>query len=217
MTQNLLLETIPLTHTSVSLYVPEPTHVKALYQLQLNTDTSTPFPYWSQVWPAAIAMAEFLALNPCFIHNKTVLELAAGLGLPSLVAAKVAKEVYCTDYLPEAISVIEQSITHNQLKNMNGGLLDWNKLPTPLPQADIVLLSDINYNPADFDRLHQVLKAFLQQGSTLLLTTPQRLLAKPFIEMLLPWCRLKEEVEVVRNRAVVSVTVLVLALEFSKE
>lgn len=217
MTQNILLETIPLTQNSVTLYVPEPTYIKELYQLQLNNDACTPFPYWSQVWPAAVAMAEFLALHPNYIANKTVLELAAGLGLPSLVAAKVAKAVYCTDYLPEAISVIEQSITHNQLKNMNGGLLDWNKLPTPLPQADIVLLSDINYNPADFDRLHQVLKAFLQQGSTLLLTTPQLLLAKPFIEMLLPWCRLKEEVEVVRNRAVVSVTVLVLALEFSKE
>jgi predicted nicotinamide N-methyase len=132
------------------------------------------------------------------------------------VAAKVAKSVYCTDYLPEAITVIEKSITHHQLKNMYGSLLDWNNLPSPLPQADVVLLSDINYNPADFNNLYAVLKAFLQQGSTLLLTTPQRLLAKPFVEMLLPWCTLKEEVEVEYKGAVVAVTVLVLAWDAGK-
>ena len=216
MTQKLLLEKIPLTNTTVSIYVPEPTHIKALYQLQLQANPTTPFPYWSQVWPSAVAMAQYLTLHPYYIQNKTVLELAAGLGLPSLVAAKVAKSVYCTDYLPEAITVIEKSITHHQLKNMYGSLLDWNNLPSPLPQADVVLLSDINYNPADFNNLYAVLKAFLQQGSTLLLTTPQRLLAKPFVEMLLPWCTLKEEVEVEYKGALVAVTVLVLTWDAGK-
>jgi predicted nicotinamide N-methyase len=211
MTQDLLLQNIHLANTSIDLYVPEPIRVKTLYQSQISVDASTPFPYWSQVWPAAIALAHFIEKHPYYIENKTVLELAAGLGLPSLVAARVGKKVDCTDYLPDAVTVMKQSVAHHQLKNMFCSLLDWNKMPAPFPKADVVLMSDINYNPTDFDILYSVLKTFLEQGSTLLLTTPQRLLAKPFVEKLMPWCTLKEEMEVQQAGVTVPITVLVLA------
>ncbi len=216
MTKKLFLENIRLTNTSIELYVPEPTHVKALYQSQIKLDACTPFPYWSQVWPAAIALANFIEKHPYYIKNKTVLELAAGLGLPSLVAARVAKSVYCTDYLPDAITVIEQSVEHHQLKNVFCSLLDWNNMPSSFPHAEVVLMSDINYNPTDFDILYSVLKTFLQQGSILILTTPQRLLAKPFIEKLMTWCQLKEEMEVEHKSMLVPITVMVLVQDFGK-
>ncbi len=216
MTKKLLLQSILLKNNTIEIYVPEPTHVKTVYQAQLKIDTASPFPYWSQVWPAAVAMAKFLELHPYYIENKIVLELAAGLGLPSFVAAKEAKSVFCTDYLPDAITVIEKSVEHHQLKNISCGLMDWNNMPIPFPQAEVVLMSDVNYDPADFEILYSVLKTFLEQGSTLLLTTPQRLLAKPFVEMLLPWCQLKEEMEVAYKGTIVPITLMVLAADFGE-
>src|SRR5688572_33367426 len=57
---------------------------------------STLFPYTtlfrSQVWPSAIALSEFIVSNQQLVHNKNILELGAGLGLPSLVASKRSEE-----------------------------------------------------------------------------------------------------------------------------
>ena len=62
------------------------------------------FPYWSKVWPSAEALALFILQHPEYIAGKMVVELGAGLGLPSLVAAQMAASVLCTDYEPEAVA-----------------------------------------------------------------------------------------------------------------
>ncbi len=80
-----------------------------------------------------------------------------------------------------------RSARHLQLANVTGKVLNWNQLPHDIT-ADVLILSDINYGPNQFDRLNKVLQWFLQKGTTILISTPQRLMAKPFIEKLLPWC-----------------------------
>ena len=212
MTNNLILNRISFGNDSLEIYLPNPDNVKRSYKQQLADNPETPFPYWSQVWPAAVAMARFLARQPHYIQGKKVLELAAGLGLPSLVAAGAARQVYCTDYLPEAISTINQSILHNNIQNIECGLLDWNNPPNPFPHFDVVLMSDVNYDPSGFDTLFSLFKTFLNQESTIILSTPQRLLAKPFIERLMPWCRLSEEIEVEHLGAMVPISMMVFTL-----
>ena len=209
MTKELILNRISFAKDTIEIFLPNPSVVRKVYEQQIEIFPETPFPYWSQVWPSAVAMAQYLVENPTYIQDKKVLELAAGLGLPSLIAAKMAKEVYCTDYLPEAISTINQSIVHNKLKNITTGILDWSKLPVAFPYYDVVLMSDVNYNPAEFEVLFSLFKTFLHQRSTIILTTPHRLLAKPFIEWLMPWCKLKTEVEVPHKNDLVSISVMV--------
>lgn len=209
MTQELILNSISFAKDTIEILLPNPTIVRKVYQQQIEIFPETHFPYWSQVWPSAVAMAQFLVENPDYIQHKKVLELAAGLGLPSLIAAKFAKEVYCTDYLQEAISTINQSVEHNKLTNITTGLLDWSKPPVPSPFYDVVLMSDVNYNPPEFEALFSLFKIFLYQRSTIILTTPHRLLAKPFMEWLMPWCKLKTEIEVPHNNGLVSISVMV--------
>jgi predicted nicotinamide N-methyase len=83
--------------------------------------------------------------------------------------------------------VLQQVINHNRFNNMESRRLNWHQLPEDL-QPDVLLLSDINYDPAEFDILYQVLSRFLQKRTLIMLSTPQRLLAKPFISRLMPWC-----------------------------
>lgn len=178
---------------SIDLYVPDPVQIQESFLQKFRDNSFTPSPYWSQVWPAAIALSNFLIANYQYTHEKKVLELAAGLGLPSFVAATYAREVLCTDYLPEAIQVMNQSITHNKLNNVTTGLIDWNNIPSDIT-ADVLLFSDINYEPASFDALYNVVQRFIEQGTTIILSTPQRIMGKHFIERLLPWCIHQEEV-----------------------
>lgn len=174
-----------------SLYVPNQDQVRHLHR----QNATAPFPYWARLWPAAIAMGRWLVDNKSLLQNKKVLELAAGLALPSLIAARYADEVCCTDYLPDPLEVVARSITHNQLTSIQCQLLNWHHLPADI-RTDILLLSDVNYHPSEFDALMNVIRHFLDNGTRIVLTTPQRLAAKPFIEKLLPFCTTQKEMAI---------------------
>lgn len=191
----LQLQTVSLGEYCLQLYIPDPQGVKAYYRLQKEKDINAPFPYWAKLWPAALAMGTFLLQHPQYITGKKVLELAAGLSLPSLIAARYAQEVCCSDYIPEAVAIAQKSAHYNGLMNISGTILNWCNLPESL-SADILLLSDINYDPEAFDLLYGVLITFLEKSTTIILTTPQRLMAKPFVERLLPWCVHQQEIAV---------------------
>lgn len=183
---SLTLQTIQRKGYETTLFVPDAQQVQQTYYQQKQLNPNTPFPHWTKLWHSALALSDFLQQHTALIQGKTVLELAAGLGLPSLLAARYAAQVCCSDYLQEAVDVMARSAAHNQLPNMEARLLNWYQLPASL-HAEVVLLSDINYDPAAFEQLYQVLSGFIQAGATIILSTPQRLMAKPFIERLLRW------------------------------
>lgn len=190
-------------------FVPDSSVLQQAFTKQLQTDPSTPAPYWAQVWPSAYALCEFIATQPHWLKNKTVLELAAGLGLPSLLAAQLAKKVTCSDYVPEAVQLMQRSIQQNKLETMNAMLIDWNHLPNDI-SVDILLLSDINYEPKAFETLFNVIISFLEKGTTILLSTPQRLMAKPFIDRILPYSKMFEEKTITALTPAVACSVYVL-------
>lgn len=193
----------------VELFVPNAQEVKQQYIRQKREQAEVPFPHWTRLWPAALAMADHIHQHPAIVQGKNVLELAAGLGLPSFVAASYAKSVCCSDYLQEAVDAMERSSRHLRLPNVSCRLYDWNHLPGNL-SADVLLLSDINYDPGQFNRLYEVLKRFLEQGTAILLTTPQRLMAKPFVEKLLPLCRQQWEMTIEHLQEFTPVSLLYL-------
>lgn len=196
---------------NVRLWVPDPLQVRAAYERHKEADPSHPFPHWARLWASSKAMAAFLVQNSHYIAGKNVLELAAGLGLPSLVAAAYARTVCSSDYLPEAVEVIGQSVVLNALENVSCRVIDWFHLPDGL-QAEVLLLSDINYEPSAFEQLYLVIQQYLRTGTTVILTTPQRLMARPFIERLLPWCTHQEEVQVTDETPATFISILVLQL-----
>lgn len=193
----------------VNAFVPEPSALQQAYEKQLQTDPATPTPYWAQVWPSAFALCEFIATEPQWLENKKVLELAAGLGLPSFLAAQIATEVVCSDYVPAAVELMQQSIERNQLSTTKATVIDWNNLPDDL-SCDVLLLSDINYEPQVFDTVFNAIASFMQKGTTVILSTPQRLMAKPFIDRILPYSIFWDEKFVSSNGPVVACSIYVL-------
>lgn len=138
-----------------------------------------------------------------------MLELAAGLGLPGFVAAGYAAHITTSDYAPEAVTMLQAATELNGYNNVSCRLLNWSALPPDLA-PDTLLLSDINYEPAAFDVLFRVLLHFLDKGTCIVLTTPQRLMARPFVERLLPYCSQQEEIAVTLEQEEIHITILVL-------
>lgn len=203
------LQTFQFGDYHVQAYVPDALLLQQWFTAQQKINPSFPSPYWAQIWPAAKALCSFIAEEPQWVQHKKVLELAAGLGLPSLLAAQFASEVISSDYIDEAVESIQQSIEQNGFQNMQSCVLDWNALPPSLT-ADVLLVSDINYEPAVFETIYKVIEKFLNAGTVILLSTPQRLMAKPFIERLVSFCILQKEITVMETLPETVCTVMLL-------
>lgn len=199
-----LLQNIRLSNISIPLFVPDAETVKEAHQ-----KGEIAFPYWSRVWPAAKALAKFILDNPAYTDGKRVLEMGAGLGLPSLVAARNATSVVCTDSEAEAVAIAKQSAEHGKLKNFRAEVLNW-QCTSILPGADVLLLSDVSYAPASFSSLIKTTEAFLQTGTTVLLSTPQRLAARDFAAPLLQYCMHQDEIAVMHESKEITISVMVL-------
>jgi predicted nicotinamide N-methyase len=195
-----------------AIYIPAYEAVKTIYADLLALDPATPFPYWAKVWPSAIALHNVLQKHPSLIKDKTVLELGAGIGLPSLLMANEANAIQVSDYNSEAVELLRKNIEHLELENAEALKLDWNALPETI-HPEVIILSDVNYDPTQFETLTKLIEKFIHQGSTVILSTPQRIMASPFVLELASYI-VAEYLEMVDENGVTKeISILVLSKE----
>jgi predicted nicotinamide N-methyase len=193
-----------------AIYIPLYEAVKDIYASLLKLDPNTPFPFWAKLWPSSIALLDVLEAQPQLIQNKHVLEIGAGIGLPSLMMADIAKSIQISDYDKEAVTLLQKNIEHLQLQNAEALQLDWNNVPENL-NAEVILLSDVNYDPTQFDLLISLIDKFIRQGSTIILSTPQRIMASPFVQNLESYIQAQYEALVDENDIPKEISILVLS------
>jgi len=168
------------------LHVPNPEMVKPTYEHLVATAQAADFPYWARVWPSSLALTSFLRRELHLIASKHVLEIGAGIGLPSFSLAKEALSVVISDHSTEAVSLMEKNIRYLGLHHAKAICLDWNHFPSDL-SADTVLFSDINYEPEQFEALLTLIKQLLEKGATVIIATPERISAVAFAVTLEPY------------------------------
>lgn len=204
-----ILQKFLINTRSIEIFVPDPVLIIEAYKNKTAGSTSL---YWAKVWPSAVGLCIFLQDNLHYTKNKSVLELAAGPGLPGIFLAPYAQEVCISDIEPQAIVLIQQSIAHHQLKNVTCRAIDWNDLQE-VSIPEVVLLSDINYDPAQFEQLLLAVNYFLDNQCTIILSTPQRLMAKEFINQLLIFSKEQTTIEVELDDRKTDISVFVLCKE----
>lgn len=194
----------------LTLYIPDPEQVKPVYEQNLLEDQRTPFPYWAKIWASSLALTSYLKKNHGLVKGKRVLEIGAGIGLPSFKFASLAESVLLSDYEPAAVLLMKKNIQHLGLKNVNSIYLDWNQFPEEI-KADLVLLSDINYAPEQFESLLLLIKKLSEQGATIIIATPQRIMAAPFVQELVPFTKYNEVEIIQESGGSVAISILVLS------
>ena len=197
------------SRNELSILIPDPSSIKITYDTLVQTDADTPFPFWAKLWPASITLTDFLQSNTQWIENKKVLEIGAGIGLPSFSIATLAKEVIISDHAADAIVLMNKNINHLQLTNTSAACLDWNHFPNEI-KADTILLSDVNYDPEQFEQLLNLLKRFIAEGSTIILATPQRIMGVPFVKSLASYITDSHVCSVKENEQTIDIIILIL-------
>ncbi|DAA15564.1 TPA: hypothetical protein LOC509540 [Bos taurus] len=90
-----------------------------------------PGPPRDKVWRGALLLADYILFQRDLFQGRTVLELGAGTGLASIIAATVAQTVYCTDVGADLLAMCQRNIALNShLLASGGGVikvkeLDW--------------------------------------------------------------------------------------------
>ncbi|MFM2016164.1 MAG: hypothetical protein RIQ51_1654 [Bacteroidota bacterium] len=97
--------------------------------------------------------------------------------------ADITKSIQISDYEKEAVALLQKNIEYLKLQNAEALQIDWNNVPENL-HPEVILLSDVNYDPTQFDPLINLIVKFIHQGSTVILSTPQRIMASPFVQKL---------------------------------
>ena len=196
-------------NNGLSLYIPDPVLVKTTYQKLVATDPRTIFPYWAKIWGSAQAMTHFLQEEPAWIQDKIVLEIGAGIGMPSFCVASKTKKITISDYAPDAVELIQKNIEYLKLTNTLALHIDWNNVSEDMI-ADTILLSDTNYEPAAHHQLFFLIVTFINKGSTILLATPNRITSNPFLERISRYINSSKNYNIHENNTTKEIIVLVL-------
>lgn len=141
-------------------------------------------PYFADLWPSAISLADHLLAHPEIVAGKSVLELGCGSGLSGLAAGLAgAGKVLMTDYLEDALEFSAEMWKMNLETDPLTAILDWRK-PDPSFASDVILAADVAYEARNFRPLIKTFKALLPPHGIILLTEPSRHIAIDFIKML---------------------------------
>ncbi|XP_063324366.1 uncharacterized protein LOC134622690 [Pelmatolapia mariae] len=134
--------------------------------------------YAGMIWPAGLALCHYLDTHREQINlvDKAVLEIGAGTGLVSVVAALLGGWVTATD-LPEVLNNLRVNLCRNtrghcrhtpQVATLSWGYDLERTYPSSVYRYDYVLAADVVYHHDFLDELLVTMKHFCKPGTTLI-------------------------------------------------
>jgi predicted nicotinamide N-methyase len=138
-------------------------------------------PYWGQVWPAALALVRALA-QAGRLGGARVLDLGCGPGLAGIVAARLGAAVTLADVVPDALELAGRNARANGVR-AELVLCDLRDLSGVAGGFDLVLASDLLYEPWQPEALAAALAQLVGPGGRALVADPLRPWAEPFAEL----------------------------------
>lgn len=137
-------------------------------------------PYWVELWPAAVALARFVAGRGAELRRGPCLDVGCGLGLTSLVAASRGAQVVGMDLLPEALGFARRNARHNGVRPGPWWVAgDWNRPPFREASFSCIWGADVLYEARFFPALEALFRQLLAPGGRVWLADPDRAVSRP--------------------------------------
>lgn len=84
-------------------------------------------PYWTELWPSAIVLAEWLCERAERIRGRDCLDLGCGLGFTALVGQGLGARVTGMDYEAEALRYARRNAARNNVEGVAWAAMDWRR------------------------------------------------------------------------------------------
>ena len=143
-------------------------------------------PHWLRVWPAAVAVARYLA-RAGSLSGVRVLDLGCGVGVPGTTASWLGARVQFADRESDALAFATWNARAHagQSGTVAAQRLDWNA-STVDGQHDVVLLADVTYRLAHHGPLRRQLDRVLADCACAIHADPLREASSRFLQELTP-------------------------------
>ncbi len=180
---------VVLPRSGQTFHIVQPGDIDRLLDLA-QEDPEEQLPYWAELWPSGLALADALLLDPAALAGAEVLELGCGLGVTAASALLVGARLLATDYSEEALLLTRWNCQRNVGREPDVLRFNWRKPteeffarldPTGVP---VILAADVLYEGRDVEPLLALIDRILRPGGTLWVAEPGRLTAAQFVERL---------------------------------
>ncbi|MBG0776026.1 MAG: methyltransferase domain-containing protein [Desulfovibrionaceae bacterium] len=106
-------------------------------------------PYWCEIWPSSIALADWIAENAARLAGRRCLDLGCGLGLTALAGAAAGARVLAMDYEWPAVAFARDNARANLAPGPAPAplftLMDWRAPAVRAGSVDFVWGGDVLY------------------------------------------------------------------------
>jgi predicted nicotinamide N-methyase len=135
-------------------------------------------PYWAELWASGVALAN--VVPSLAVRGRRIVELGAGLGLPSLAAAICGGDVLATDWAADAVALLRANAKRNSIR-LRTQRVRWDDAEPLVRRApwDLVFCADVLYEQRN---AAQLLALLPRLGGDVLLADPGRPFLKSFLE-----------------------------------
>lgn len=180
--------TVTLPRSGQTFRLLRPLDVDRLLD-EAERDPEEQLPYWAELWPSGIALADALSLEPEMVRGVSVLELGCGLGLTAAAALRAGAELLATDYAPEALLLTRLNCLANTGHEPSTLRLNWRRPSAELLAASggvgfpVVLAADVLYEERDVEPLFRLAGQVVGPAGLLWLAEPGRRAAARFLEL----------------------------------
>ena len=137
-------------------------------------------PYWADLWPSAEILAE--EVRTMRLAGQRVLELGCGMGFVAVAAALAGADLTATDYYDDAILFARLNVAEATGRTIATRMVDWSQMPTDLGRFDVVLASDVLYEPRYAGLVAGAIAATLVRGGEAIVADPGRIALASFRE-----------------------------------
>ena len=178
--------TVTLPWTGLTISVTRPATIDDLLD-RSEHDPEQNLPYFAEIWPSGIALADLLIEQPGFVANRRVLEVGSGLGITAVAAARSGAHLTISDYFGESLLLAAFNLDANSAQAESAAQINWREQETierllengPFP---VVIAADILYESRDVDPLLAFFDQVIAPAGTLILAEPGRPVATRFLD-----------------------------------
>lgn len=177
---------VELTTSGVTYWIDRPDDTDLLLDAVVD-DPEQNLPYWSEIWPSGVALADAISADPSPVVGQSVLELGCGIGITAIAALRARADLVVSDYADGALRLCQLNCLINTGIEPRRIQFNWRD-----PSAEfsclagagfpVVLAADVLYERRDIAPLLTLLDQIVAPGGLLWLAEPGRHVARQFVE-----------------------------------
>ncbi|WP_291323275.1 methyltransferase domain-containing protein [Desulfonatronospira sp.] len=131
-------------------------------------------PYWAEVWPSSVLLAEHLDRHRQLIRGRLCLEVGCGLGATAILAARLGARVVAVDMEPEALGFARQSAIINNVPDVLWVGMDWKHCGLKRHSFEFIWAGDVLYETGFVLPLAKFLRECLAPGGRIWVSDQER-------------------------------------------